>query len=145
MFSVGEQRGLLRWLLRELSTDEEDMIAFVTSVADSDDDDAQALLEELALYRSEATPGPPRALYQDERQLIKPREALLALDIPRASFYALLKRGAFPRPLQIDDAWAGWPRDIVLEWADPSARERLATAPSSGHAPFERYGARGLD
>jgi predicted DNA-binding transcriptional regulator AlpA len=78
------------------------------------------------------------AVYQDERQLIKPREALLALNIPRASFYALLKRGAFPRPLLINDAWAGWPREIVLEWADPSARERLEAAPSSGHAPFER-------
>ena len=40
--------ALLRWSLRELSTDDEDMIAFVPSLTDANDDDLQALLEELA-------------------------------------------------------------------------------------------------
>ena len=47
--------GLFRWLQRELSTDDEDMIAFVAGFPDSDDDDAQALLEELAALQIEAT------------------------------------------------------------------------------------------
>ena len=88
---------------------------------------------------------PPTTASGKSAHLMIFKEALQALNIPRASFYSLLKRDAFPRPLLIDDAWAGWPRDIVLEWADPSARKQLATFPSCGHAPFERYGARSLE
>lgn len=133
------QRGLLRWLLRELSTDLEDMIALVRDLPESDDEDAQALLEELSNPRPEATVGPLLADYQGDRQLLGPRDAMRLLSIPRATFYALVKRGTFPAAMQVDDAWAGWPRGLLLEWADTSQRQRVASVTSIGYAPFERY------
>lgn len=138
MLTLPPRLGLLRWLLRELSTDDEDMIAFVASLPDGDDDDAQALLEELAAPRVEAATGALRADYQTRKQLLRPRDALRALDISRATFYALVKRETFPAPMLINDDWQGWPRDVLLEWADPSERQRVAEAPHSGYAPFER-------
>jgi hypothetical protein len=77
---------LLRWLLRELSTDDEDMIAFVASLSDADDDDLQALLEEFAAPKAEATPAPLPAEYQNDKQLIPPTDARRILNIPRATF-----------------------------------------------------------
>jgi predicted DNA-binding transcriptional regulator AlpA len=142
MFASTRPRGLLRWLLRELSTDEADMIELAGSIADSDDDDAQALLDELATQRLASPAGPLESVYRDGSQLLGPLEAVKAINIPRASFYALVKRGAFPSPVSIDDVWIGWPRDILLDWADDSARERLATCSDPGYAPFERFGAR---
>jgi hypothetical protein len=65
--------GITRWLLRELSTDYEDMIALVASLADADDDDAQALLNELAAPRTVAATGPLRADYQDGKRLLVDR------------------------------------------------------------------------
>ena len=139
MFTSTAPPALLRWLLRELSTDHEDMIAFVTSLPDAGDDDSQALLEELVAQENEAALGPLRADYQDGKQLLRPREALRALEISRASFYDLVKRGTFPTPVVIDDNWIGWPRDLLLEWADASEHQRVAKTPASGYAPFERY------
>jgi predicted DNA-binding transcriptional regulator AlpA len=130
--------GLLRWLLRELSTDDEDMIAFVAGLPDADDDDLQALAEELAASPIEATLAPLRAEYQNDKQLVPPADARRVLDIPRATFYALLKRGTFPRPMLVNGEWVGWPRDILLQWADASESKRIAEAPHSGYAPFER-------
>jgi predicted DNA-binding transcriptional regulator AlpA len=130
--------GLLRWLLRELSTDSEDMIAFVASLRDGDDDDKQALLEELASAQSKVEIAPLRADYQDGKQLLGPKEALRILSISRAGFYALLKRGTFPAPILINDNWTGWPRDVLLEWADASERRKVAEVPQRGYAPFER-------
>jgi predicted DNA-binding transcriptional regulator AlpA len=138
MLTRSPRLELLRWLLRELSTDDEDMIALVSSLPDSDDDDGQALLDELAALRTEAAIRPMRAEYQDGKQLLGPRDALRMLRISRASFYALLKRGTFPVPLQINDNWTGWPRDLLLEWAHASERQRVAEV-SHGYAPFERY------
>jgi hypothetical protein len=77
--------GLLRWSLRELSTDDEDMIAFVASLPDPNDDDLQALLEELAIPKAEATPAPLRAEYQNDKQLIPLADARRVLNIPRAT------------------------------------------------------------
>ena len=142
MFTSPDHRALLRWLLRELSTDNEDMIAFVDSIVEADDDDAQALLDELATPPPRTPTGALQTVYQDRRQIIRPREALRALNMPRASLYALLKRGTFPRPLLIEDQWVGWPREVVLDWADTSAGQRLAKCSHSGYAPFERYGTR---
>jgi predicted DNA-binding transcriptional regulator AlpA len=136
--TVTSRRGLLRWLLRELSTDDEDMIAFVGAMPDSDEEDAQVLLEELASLRPERTVGPLEADYQSERQVLAPADAVRLLDVSRATFYSLLKRGTFPMPLQVDDAWRGWPRGLILEWADPAQRQRLSTASLAGYAPFER-------
>ena len=133
----GPKLGLLRWLLRELSTDDEDMIAFVASLPDADDDDLQALLEELATPKAEATPAPLRAEYQDDKQLIPLADAPL-LNIPRATFYALLKRGTFPGPMLLNGK-RSWPRDLLLQWADAPERKRTADAPH-GYAPFERRG-----
>ena len=130
--------GLLRWLLRELSTDDEDMVAFVASLPDADDDDLQALLEELVTQKAEATPAPLRAEYRNDKQLIPPTDARRILNIPRAIFYALLKRGTFPGPMLLNGKWVGWPRDMLLQWADASERKRTADAPLSGYAPFER-------
>jgi predicted DNA-binding transcriptional regulator AlpA len=141
MFASPPHRDLLRWLLRELSTDPEDMIIFVASLPDADDDDAQALLEEINTSRAADAPGPLRALYQDGSQLLGPTEAMAILNIPRASFYALLKRGTFPAPVSFDEAWIGWPRDMLLEWADTPVRLQSATCPHPGYAPFERFGA----
>jgi predicted DNA-binding transcriptional regulator AlpA len=138
MLAPPRKLGLLRWLLRELSTDDEDMIAFVASLPNADDDDRQALLEELAIPQTEATPTPLRAEYQDGRQLVPSTDARRILNIPRATFYALLKRGTFPGPTLVDGKWVGWPRDILLQWADASERKRMADAPHSGYAPFER-------
>ncbi len=136
------KRSLYRWLLRELSTDDEDMIAFVHSLPDGDEEDAQVLLEELATPRPRREiAGPLEADYQTESQLLPPAAALRLLHVPRATFYALLKRGTFPEPVAIDDAWAGWPRGLVLEWADPAVRERLSMTSSPGYAPFERKAA----
>jgi predicted DNA-binding transcriptional regulator AlpA len=134
-------RPLLRWLLRELSTDEEDMIAFAADVADHDDDDAQALLEEIASPRPQREPGPLQAAYQDGNRLLGPAEAIKVINISRASFYALLKRGTFPAPISIDDVWVGWPMGALLEWADTPVRLQCATDPHPGYAPFERFGA----
>jgi predicted DNA-binding transcriptional regulator AlpA len=130
--------GLLRWLLRKLSTDDEDMIAFVASLPDADDDDLQALLEELATPQTEATPAPLRVEYQTGKQLIPPTEARRILNLPRAIFYGLLKRGTFPCPMLINGTWVGWPRDILLQWADASERKKIADTPHGGYAPFER-------
>lgn len=138
MFALPRRLGLLRWLLRELSTDDEDMIALVGSLPDADDDDLQALLEELAAPQAQATPAPLRAEYQDDKQLVPATDARRILNIPRATFYALLKRGAFPGPMLVDGKWIGWPRDVLLQWADASESKRLADAPHSGYAPFER-------
>jgi predicted DNA-binding transcriptional regulator AlpA len=133
------RRSLLRWLLRELSTDDEDMIAFIRSLDDSDEDDAQLLLEALAVPPAEpAVAGPLEADYQTESQLLDPAATLRLLDLPRATFYALVKRGTFPRPVALDDVWKGWPRGLVVEWADPALRKRLSATSSSGYAPFER-------
>jgi predicted DNA-binding transcriptional regulator AlpA len=132
------RRGLLRWLLRGLSTDDEDMIAFVRSLSDGDEDDAQLLLEALAIQPTEAAVGPLEADYQHESQLLDPAATMRLLDLPRATFYALVKRGTFPRPVAIDDVWKGWPRGVVIEWADPDVRKRFSTASPSGYAPFER-------
>ena len=140
MFGSPRPRCLLRWLLRELSTDEDDMIALAGSIADSDDDDAQALLDELAIVRAASSAAPLESVYQHANQLLGPMEAVKAINIPRASFYALVKRGAFPAPVCLDDKWVGWPRDLVLDWADDSARKRLATSAHPGFAPFERFG-----
>jgi predicted DNA-binding transcriptional regulator AlpA len=138
MLTLSPRLGLLRWLLRELSTDDEDMIALVASLPDSDDDDGQALLDELAAPRAEAAIRPLRAEYRGGKQLLGPRDALRVLGIPRASFYALLKRGTFPAPIQANDSWTGWPRDLLLEWTDASERQRVAEVPH-GYTPFERY------
>jgi predicted DNA-binding transcriptional regulator AlpA len=138
MLTVTLQRTLLRWLLRELSTDHEDMIAFIRGL-DADDDDAQALLEELAAPPAESATGPLRAEYQDGTQLLRPTEALRALNLSRASFYALVKRGTFPAPILCNDHWRGWPRNLLLEWADESVRPALSERACSGYAPFERY------
>ena len=138
MLTWTSPRALLRWLLRELSTDHEDMIAFVTTLPDADDDDAQALLDELSAQQTEPTIGPLRADYQNGKQLLLPPEALRVLSISRASFYALVKRGTFPAPILIGELWRGWPRDLLLEWADTSERHKVAKAPRSGYAPFER-------
>lgn len=133
------RRSLLRWLLRELSTDDEDMIAFVRSLDDSDEDDAQALLEALAVPAAEgSSTGPLEADYQRESQLLDPAAAMRLLDLPRATFYALVKRATFPRPVAIDDAWRGWPRGLLVEWADPAVRKRLSVTSTPGYAPFER-------
>jgi predicted DNA-binding transcriptional regulator AlpA len=131
-------RALLRWLLLELSTDNEDMIALVRNLSESDDDDAQALLEELVSERPEIVHGPVQVAYQDGRQLIGPADAARMLNLPRAIFYGLIKRGTFPKPVMFDDVWVGWPRDVILEWADGSPRERLAIRNDTGYAPFER-------
>jgi predicted DNA-binding transcriptional regulator AlpA len=138
MVTLSPRLELLRWLLRELSTDDEDMIALVASLPDADDDDAQALLDELAAPRTVAAARPLRADYQDGRQLLGPRTALRVLKISRASFYGLLKRGTFPAPIQINDDWTGWPRDLLHEWADTSVSQTIAEVPQ-GYAPFERY------
>jgi predicted DNA-binding transcriptional regulator AlpA len=114
------------------------MIAFVASLPDSDDDDLQALLEELAIPKAEATPTPLRAEYQNDKQLILLSDARRVLNIPRATFYALLKRGTFPGPMLLDGKRVGWPRDMLLQWADASQRKRTADAPLGGYAPFER-------
>lgn len=131
-------RQLLRWLLRELSTDDEDMIALVRGAGQSDDDDAQALLEELVGPQRVAGRGPLRVVYRDERQLVGPVDAVRMLDLTRSTFYGLVKRGAFPRPILINDKWLGWPRGLILEWADQSVRARAATSDDEGYAPFER-------
>jgi predicted DNA-binding transcriptional regulator AlpA len=131
-------RVLLRWLLRELSTDAEDMIALVDDMPESDDDDAQALLEELVSVRPEKTLGPIQVEYRDGKQLLGPADAAQMLNLTRATFYAVVKRETFPRPVSIDDDWLGWPRDLILEWADRSASDRLATSDHAGYAPFER-------
>ena len=132
------RRTLLRWLLRELSTDDEDMIGLIRALPGADDEDAQALLEELAAPRVEASVAPIRAEYQHGSQLLAPLDASRTLSISRSSFYALIKRGTFPPPVQIDDVWIGWPRDLLLEWADTCEPARVATSPQSGYAPFER-------
>jgi predicted DNA-binding transcriptional regulator AlpA len=131
-------RALLRWLLRELSTDHEDMIGFASSLADGDDDDAQAFLDELAAPATHGLTGPLRAEYQDGKQFLGPREALRALELSRASFYAPVKRGTFPTPILIDDTWRGWSRSLVLEWADASERQKAPRTSHPGYAPFER-------
>ena len=131
-------RVLLRWLLRELSTDTEDMIALVDGMPESDDDDAQALLEELVSVQPEKARGLIQVAYRDGRQLLGPADAAQMLNLTRATFYAVVKRGTFPKPVSIDDEWLGWPRDLILEWADRSVRERLATSDDAGYAPFER-------
>lgn len=138
MLALPRKLGLLRWLLRELSTDDEDMIAFVASMPDADDDDLQALLEELATPKEKTTPAPLRAEYRNDKQLVPPTDARRVLNIPRATFYALHKRGTFPAPLLLNGKWVGWPRDILLQWADASERKRMADAPEDGYAPFER-------
>ena len=135
------RRGLLRWLLRALSTDDEDMIALVRSLGDGDEDDAQLLLEALAIPLAAGTLGPLEADYQHENQLLDPAATMRLLDLSRATFYALVKRGTFPRPIAIDDAWKGWPRGLVVEWADPAVRKRLSITSPSGYAPFERAAA----
>lgn len=132
------RRSLLRWLLRELSTDDEDMMAFVSSLSDGDEDDAQLLLEALAMPPAEDAIGPLEADYQHESQLLDPVATMRLLDLPRATFYALVKRGTFPRPITIDDVWKGWPRGMVVEWADPAVRKRLSLTSPTGYAPFER-------
>ena len=38
----------------------------------------------------------------------------------------------------IDGKRVGWPRDILLQWADASERKRMADVPHVGYAPFER-------
>ena len=139
MLVASIQLGVLRWLLRELSTDQEDMIAFVQSLPETDDEDAQALLEELNSPRPAARVGPILADYQRDRQLLGPSDALRLLRIPRATFYALVKRGTFPTAMLVDEIWIGWPRDVLLEWADASERKRVANLSSIGYAPFERY------
>lgn len=131
-------RVLLRWLLRELSTDTEDMIALVDDLPESDDDDAQSLLEELVSDQPTKDPGPVQVAYRDGRQLLGPAQAVQTLNLTRATFYALVKRGTFPTPVSIEDEWLGWPRDLILEWADRSVRERLATRDDAGYVPFER-------
>jgi len=131
---------LLAWLLRELSTDEEDMIGLIASLPEGDEDDQEALSLALGAPQQEAAGFMTRADYQSGEQLLRPKEALRMLNVPRASFYALLKRGTFPAPLAIDDAWKGWPRDMLLEWADGHQRQRVAEMPRDGYAPFERYG-----
>jgi predicted DNA-binding transcriptional regulator AlpA len=138
MVTLSPRLELLRWSLRELSTDDEDMIALVASLPDADDDDAQALLDELAAPRIVAATRPLRADFQDGKQLLGPRDALRVLRISRASFYALLNRGTFPAPLQINDNWTGWPRGLLLEWVDASVSQTAADVPH-GYAPFERY------
>jgi len=138
VLALSRKSGLLRWLLRELSTDDEDMMAFVSSLPDADDDDLQALLEELAFPRAEGAPAPLRADYQNDKQLLPPTEARRVLNVPRNTFYALLKRGTFPAPMLVDGKWVGWPREILLQWGDTSERERMADAPHDGYAPFER-------
>jgi predicted DNA-binding transcriptional regulator AlpA len=130
--------GLLRWLLRQLSTDEEDMIAFVAALPEADDDDLQALTEELTNPRTDASPKPLRAEYKDDKQLVPPGDARRILNIPRTALYGLLKRGTFPGPSIVNGEWVGWPREILLQWADASECDRLAAAPHSGYAPFER-------
>jgi predicted DNA-binding transcriptional regulator AlpA len=133
------RRSLLRWLLRELSTDDEDMIAFFHSLLDSDEEDAQFLLEELANPQTRGpAAGPLEADYQTESQLLLPADALRLVDVSRATFYSLVKRGTFPAPVFIDDAWIGWPRGLILEWADPGTCGRLSMSSSPGYAPFER-------
>jgi predicted DNA-binding transcriptional regulator AlpA len=131
-------RQLLRWLLRELSTDDEDMIALVRAAGESDDDDAQALVEELASSLRITGRGPLRVVYRDGRQLIGPADAARMLDLTRVTFYELVKRGSFPKPISINDSWLGWPRGLILEWADESARARAASSDDEGYAPFER-------
>jgi predicted DNA-binding transcriptional regulator AlpA len=138
MLALPRKSDLLRWLLRELSTDDEDMIAFVASLPDSDDDDFQALLDALAAPRTEPRPAPLRSEYQTDKQLVPPADARRILNIPRATFFALLKRGAFPGPMLVDGTWVGWPRDVLLQWADTSELKRIDEAPPSGYAPFER-------
>jgi predicted DNA-binding transcriptional regulator AlpA len=128
---------LLSWLLCELSTDEADLVAFFASLSGSDDD-AQAFHQALAHTRPDSFKGPLRAIYQDGKQLLAPREVLRALNIPRAFLYGLVERGTFPRPVTVDDQWIGWPRDLVLEWAETLERQRSASCPHSGYAPFER-------
>ena len=137
MFTHTLQRSLLRWLLCELSTDCEDMIAFVRSLPDCDDDDAQALLEELNATPKEVVNGPLVANYQDGKQLLLPREAMRTLELSRPLFYALVKRGTFP-PVLVDDSWLGWPRAMLLEWADTSVRQKSANSTARGYSPFER-------
>jgi predicted DNA-binding transcriptional regulator AlpA len=132
------RRSLLRWLLRELSTDDEDMIALVQSLIDGDEDDAQLLLEALAIPPAEDAVGRLEADYQHESQLLDPGATMRLLGLPRATFYALVKRGTFPRPVTIDDVWKGWPRGVVIEWADPDVRKRLSLTSPTGYAPFER-------
>jgi len=132
------RRGLLRWLLRELSTDDEDMIALVRSLGEGDEDDAQLLLEALAIPPAAGALGPLEADYQHENQLLDPAATMRLLDLSRAAFYGLVKRGTFPRPVAIDDVCKGWPRGLVVEWADPAVRKRLSITSPSGYAPFER-------
>ncbi len=138
MLALRGKIGLLRWLLRELSTDDEDMIAFVANLPDADDDDLQALLEELVTQQTEPQPAPLRAEYQTDKQFVPPTDARRIIDISRATFYALLKRGTFPGPMLLNGNWVGWPRDILLQWAGASERKRMADAPHDGYAPFER-------
>ena len=138
MPAVPGKAELLRWLLRELSTDNEDMIAFAASLPDPDDDDLQALAEELATPRAEPRPAPLRSEYRNEKQLVSPTDARHILNIPRATFFALIKRGNFPVPMLVNDNWVGWPRDLLLQWTDASERERIGDPPHSGYAPFER-------
>lgn len=136
--SLARNLGLLRWSLRELSTDDEDMIALVAALPEADDDDLQALTEELTRLRTSASPAPLRAEYKDNKQLVRLADARRILNVPRATFYSLLKRGTFPGPTVVDGKRVGWPREVLLEWADMSERERLAAAPHRGYAPFER-------
>src|SRR5436190_15260429 len=101
MLAPARRLGLLRWLLRELSIDDEDMIAFVASLPDADDDDLQALVEALEAPGTEATSVGLRAEHEDDNQLVVPIDARRILNLSGATVFALLKRGVFPHPVRV--------------------------------------------
>jgi predicted DNA-binding transcriptional regulator AlpA len=111
------KQDLLRALFRELSSDDDDMMALLDSLPDAEPDDRQAFIAELTQPKIRIPRIRTKAVFHSSDRVMGPAEALRALGVPRTTFYMAIRDGGFPRPMFLDHGRIGWPSHIIEAWA----------------------------
>lgn len=67
-------------------------------------------------------------------QLMRMKDVVKKIGLCRATIYAMIGRGEFPRPIRIGKRATGWRESELEDWLAnrSAARERSASALSSG-------------
>lgn len=67
-------------------------------------------------------------------QVMRMKDVVKKIGLCRATIYAMISRGEFPRPIRIGERATGWRESELEAWLAnrTSARERLASARPSG-------------
>ncbi len=122
--ALGISQGSLSQWLRGLAPIPEGMAERIHNTLDQMAEEKQvaaAAVERLRMERTVQQTSP-------EERILCLAEVIKQVNLSRATIYKMIRRGEFPRPLQIGQRSVGWPTNEISDWL----HSRPHTTPRTG-------------